>query len=138
MIITEYHKKVFNAEICPYCNSGVKQVSETFVYGREYSGRKVIVCENYPKCEAYVGCHDNGTPLGRLADKKLRNAKIDAHNHFDKIWKEKIVRRGKLYKHLSDYLEIPIEYTHIGMFGIDTCKKVAEWSKERYKEINQI
>ena len=27
-------------------------------------------------------------------------------------------------------LEIPIEYTHIGMFSIETCRKVVEYSKQ--------
>lgn len=76
--------------------------------------------------------------MGRLASKELRIAKRNAHLYFDKIWKEKYADRTEQYEYLADYLGIPNEYTHIGMFSIRTCKKVEEWAKERYKEIQEI
>ena len=135
MEITPYHKDVIYAKICPYCKSKTKTISESDVYGREYKGRKIIACVNFPRCDSYVGTHDNGEALGRLANKALRAAKKNAHYWFDKIWKEKFAERSELYMYLSDYLELPGEYTHIGMFSLSTCNKVAEWPKERYKEI---
>lgn len=138
MTLTPYQSDVINAKICPYCKSGTKVISETDVYGKEYRGRNIIACVNYPNCNAYVGCHEDGRPLGRLADIKLRKAKKDAHYHFDKIWKEKYADRSELYGYLSDFLELPEEYTHIGMFSAKTCKKVIEWSKERYSEIKSL
>ncbi len=126
-------KKKFNdvyyAKKCPYCGSGTKNLSETDIYGREYSGRKVIACKEYPKCNSYVGCHDNGKPLGRLANIELRQAKKKAHEYFDLLYKENHMNRLEAYKRLSIYLDIPKKYTHIGMFNITTCKKVIEFSK---------
>lgn len=127
--------KILKAELCPYCGSCTKRVSETDVYGKEYKGREIIVCVNFPKCDSYVGTHKDGEPLGRLASKLLREERRKAHLNFDKIWREEIVDRSDLYKELSEFLQIPGEYTHIGMFSKSTCIKVQEWSKKRYTEL---
>ena len=128
--LSAYSKDVFAAKICPYCKSeNIKIISETDVYGREYKGRKIIACGNYPACDSYVGTHDDGTALGRLANKELRLAKKEAHNTFDRLWKSKEMSRGKAYQMLSDFLEIDSKYTHIGMFSVETCKKIIEWVK---------
>ena len=44
IVLTEYQKKIINAEICPYCKSETKIVDETFIYGKDYRGRKVFCC----------------------------------------------------------------------------------------------
>lgn len=137
MELTPYQKDVINAKICPYCKSTTKVVSETDIYGKEYRGRKIIACVNYPKCDAYVGTHDDGSGLGRLANKKLRLAKGAAHKWFDKIWREKMAERNELYERLADYLNIPDEFTHIGMFGVETCKKVEIWAFKTYDNNGQ-
>lgn len=135
MELSDFHIKVLNATICPYCKADTKTISQTDVYGKEYSGRAIIACKNFPNCDAYVGTHEDGKALGRLANKTLRNAKINAHHWFDKIWKGKYIDRGVLYSELSDYLEIPREFTHIGMFSVKTCKSVEEWALNKYKNI---
>ena len=138
MKLTPLHSDIINAKICPYCKSNVKIISETDVYGKEYKGRKIIACINFPKCDSYVGTHDDETALGRLANKELRIAKKNAHYWFDKHWKEGFINRGELYKYLSDYLELPSKYTHIGMFSIKTCNLTKEWAKQRYIEIQSL
>ena len=135
MTITEKHKKILRAELCPYCDSSTETTTETEIYGREYKGRSIIKCTNYPNCDAYVGTHEDGEPLGRLADKELRNAKRNAHDSFDRIWKEKLVNRSALYKQLSEHLNIPAQYTHIGMFSKKTCLRVDSWAKQKYNSI---
>ena len=49
MELTPFHKDVIHAKVCPYCKSSTKIISETEVYGREYKGRKLIACINFPK-----------------------------------------------------------------------------------------
>ena len=72
---------------CPYCGSRARLVDSTAIYGRSYG--MTWVCERYPSCGAYVGCHPGTTtPLGRLADKKLRAAKKAAHAAFDPLNEE--------------------------------------------------
>lgn len=137
MKLSPYQKDVLSAKICPYCKSSTEVVSETDIYGKEYKDRMMIRCRNYKVCDSYVGCDDNGITLGRLASKKLRSAKMEAHKYFDKLWKERLIERSKAYEDLADYLELPDKYCHIGMFNVDTCKKVAEWSKQEYIKLKK-
>ncbi len=59
------------AQVCPFCNSSVSLVDSAKVYGRSYGF--IYLCDQYPKCDARVGCHPGSNkPLGTLADKELR------------------------------------------------------------------
>ena len=121
MKLSKYAQAVYNAEICPYCGGKTKVVTGTEISGKEYKGRKMIACVNFPECDSYVGTHDNGKPLGRLANQKLRDMRKAVHERFDELWKDKYVTRGEAYNWLSKTLNIPLEYTHIGYFSIKTC-----------------
>lgn len=135
MQLTTHQLKILNAEICPYCGCETKIVDEFFIYGKQYKNRNVICCVNFPKCDSYVGTHEDGSPLGRLADKELRSWKKSAHKYFDAIWKEELKDRSELYKDMSLYLGIPSEYTHIGMFQKTTCRKVIYWASNLYHKL---
>lgn len=126
MILIEKHLKIINGENCPYCFDEPEYVDSEEIYGKSYG--MVYLCR---PCNAYVGVH-KGTnkPLGRLANKELRKWKKEAHEYFDKIWKLKINTRKESYKWLSIHLDIPSQFTHIGMFGVDTCKEVVRLSKQ--------
>ena len=106
---------------CPYCKSKVVLADSAIVYGRSFG--PIYLCSNWPQCDAYVGCHKGTTkPLGRLANKELRQWKIKAHNALDELWKQKRYTRHKAYLIASDILGKPFEETHIGMFDIQDCK----------------
>lgn len=121
--------------ICPYCNAKATCKDSSVVYssGRDYG--PIWVCDNYPSCNSYVGCHP-GTkkPLGRLADKELRGWKVQAHAAFDPLWRRKINKegcrkkdaRGAGYAWLATRLDIPVDDCHIGMFDVARCRKVVE------------
>jgi len=127
--VSEKHKRILRAEECPYCGGGTVLIDSKVIYGRSYG----LVWACAKGCDAYVGVH-KGTkkPLGRLANKELRKAKSDAHKYFDKLWKSKAMKRKEAYKWLADNLGIPTEYTHIGMFNVDTCNKVIQICKEQF------
>ena len=132
---------------CPYCGSQVILKDASFIYNtsksKEYG--KVWVCNNYPKCDAYVGCH-KGTdkPKGRLANPRLRCLKMEAHKQFDPLWKSGLMSRKEAYMWLSNHLNISIEDCHIGMFDVKECQKtihicrkfsdplVEEYRREKY------
>lgn len=119
------------APICPYCG----QISKFFqsskgIYFKDYG--PVYACM---PCSAWVGCHKGTeTPLGRLANRKLRIAKMRAHAAFDPLWKKKMKNeniknheaRGAAYKWLSEALGVASDDCHIGMFDVETCMKVVE------------
>lgn len=126
LVLTDRQKLIVSGKICPYCGRRTEYTDSEEVYGKSYG--MIYICR---PCNAFVGVH-KGTnmALGRLANKDLREAKKNAHLYFDKIWKLSILGRSESYKWLSSMLEIPIEYTHIGMFSIETCRKVVEYSKQ--------
>jgi zinc-finger-containing domain len=114
---------------CPICGSGTKEMTETQIYGREYKGVKMIACENYPKCNSYVGTHkDTGIPLGRLADHELRIARKEAHDVFDRLWKLAHMTRQQAYEELSSQLDLDPYLTHFAYFSKDTCLKAKNWA----------
>lgn len=121
--------RIYRGEICPYCGKHSEYVDSQIVYGVSHG--MIYICR---PCNAYVGVH-KGTDRakGRLADKGLRNQKIEAHKYFDLIWKDKIMSRPSAYKMLAKQLNIPVQYTHIGMFGLKTCKSVVSIAKNILK-----
>jgi hypothetical protein len=114
--------------VCPYCGKDAVLVDSAEVYGRSYG--LIYLCR---PCKAWVGVH-KGTekPLGRLANKELREAKKAAHAAFDPLWRAKIRRDGCSksqarkagYSWLAKQLGIHFSECHIGMFDVDLCEKV--------------
>lgn len=118
--LTESQKRIMRGEICPYCGKPSKYIDSVEIYGVSYG---MIYCCR--PCDAYVGVHvGTNRAKGRLANAGLRKWKREAHKYFDHIWKSEYMGRKYAYKWLSGQLGIPAKHTHIGMFGIDTCKKV--------------
>ncbi|MDR1200877.1 MAG: DUF3268 family zinc-finger domain-containing protein [Tannerellaceae bacterium] len=131
-----------NPDVCPYCGGKVELVDSSEIYGRSYG--LMYLCK---PCEAYVGVH-KGTDkaLGTLANKELRDARKQAHYHFDVIAKTSLINeiwgkyipglsnRNKAYLWLSMQLGVEPDECHIALFDIDTCKKVVEISKKAYKK----
>lgn len=126
MKLTDKQKEILRGHICPYCHSKSEYRDSSEIYGRSFG--MIYIC---PKCKAYVGVH-KGTDraLGRLADAELRACKIEAHSYFDELFKRGIMKRRDAYRWLSRQLGIPKEYTHIGMFSPDTCRRVVSICKE--------
>lgn len=117
--------KMLEGKVCPYCKQGTVYVDSKEVYPKSYG--MIYLCR---PCNAWVGVHKNtDESLGRVANKELREAKKEAHKHFDKLWSTGNMTRNEAYRKLSEYLKLPKEYTHIGMFKLSTCYRVIEWSK---------
>lgn len=117
--------------LCPYCNNPTSLVSAGVIYPHR-PDLAASVFYNCAPCKAYVGCH-KGTnkPLGRLANRELRTAKLKAHLAFDPIWKDNQLTRKEAYKWLATQLNITNEQCHIGMFDVEQCNQVLEACKKR-------
>ncbi len=118
---------------CPYCGMPTTLVDSAVIYGKSYDGK----CYYCKPCQAWVGCH-KGTDkaMGRVANKKLRELKHQAHGIFDRIWKEGyVINRVEAYEILSNYLGLPKEQTHIGMFDEEMCHRTIEFSSMYLTEI---
>ena len=123
---------------CPYCGADLELKDASYIYhsGKSKQWGKVWVCSNYPKCDAYVGCHEGTTlPLGRPANARLRTLKAEAHKQFDPIWKSGLMNRREAYKWLASMLDIPLDECHIGMFDVKMCQKVIQLCKKQDNKV---
>ena len=117
---------------CPDCDSPARLTTR----GEEGMGgpseAAVYVCQNYPSCDCYVGCHP-GTdePLGTLADKELRRLRSRAHKAFDWFWKSGQITRDEAYSLLAEHLGVSPEQAHIGMLDCEQCRSVVGYFRER-------
>ena len=124
--------------LCPYCASKSELVKGSVIYPH----RNDLYNLNFwlcAPCDAYVGCHKGTTnPLGRLANKELRSAKSEAHKFFDPLWhnseKPRRHARNAAYSWLAEALGVPTQECHIGMFDVETCRRVVEICKNRLKD----
>lgn len=118
------------SKICPYCGSSISLKSNSIIYGKKLGSGYVYICNDFPRCDSYVGTHTNKNPYGRLANKELRKMKQYAHVIFDFLWKWKKKHkndryaRKKAYLWLSGEMNKSVDDTHIGYFNKDETTKV--------------
>lgn len=128
---------------CPYCLRQAKRVGGRVIYPHrpDLSDLSFFHCA---PCHAYVGCHPDGRPMGRLANAALRRMKQAAHAAFDPLWatfaaqqlaypeesrpnsKLKRIMRSRAYAWLSVQLGVQVDDTHIGMFDEAQCQRVID------------
>lgn len=121
---------------CPYCGADSVLINGAQLYGHrpDLADKRFYRCD---PCRAWVGCHPGTTtPLGRLANAELRQAKSAAHAVFDPIWRtapktERKRARGDAYSWLAEQLGIRKAECHIGMFDVDMCERVVEVCRSR-------
>lgn len=125
--------------VCPYCGQETEHVSDTEIYKQSYGGM-MYLCRD---CDAYVGCHKPRPTeaLGRVANKELREAKIQAHAYFDNLWERKMAQglnkyhaRNKAYKWLAGEMGIDRKFCHIGMFDVAECMECVRICRPYYKQ----
>ena len=111
---------------CPYCGRFVKLRKGSELFGPNARIKKVYVCSNYPVCDAYVSADSKGKPMGTLANKGLRELRVQAHKSFDRLWRSGYMTREWAYKWLSVRLGINERHCHIGQFGEERCEETIE------------
>lgn len=129
---------ILHGRVCAYCLEETKLVNSQEIYGEGRDYGWMYWCKD---CDAHVGCHHGSiTSKGRVANASLRALKIEAHKYFDNLWKKKIAMEGvsktkarrAAYSWLSETMKIDPEFTHIGMFTENECRKVIEICKPYY------
>ena len=63
------------------------------------------------------------------ADYQTRQARIEAHSWFDRLWQSGSYTRKGAYKALSKYLRIPTRKTHIGHFNVEQCQRTVDFCR---------
>ena len=126
-------EQIVTGQICPYCGRNTVLVDSVEVYGRSYG--MMYLCR---PCRAYVGCHQGTTrALGRLANAELRAAKHQAHEVFDRLWKERVISRHEAYRLLAEELNINPDYAHIGMLDVEQCNDVIRIFTKVYQDLKR-
>lgn len=116
---------------CMPCNKAVdaRQTNGSEIYPHRMDLHHLIFYKCL--CGANVGCHKNtSTPMGSLADAKLKKERMAAHKAFDDIYKTGKMTRGESYAWLSEKLGIASKECHIGMFNAEQCKQVVQVANE--------
>lgn len=110
---------------CQYCGEEAIEIygSKLYPYLPDLKHKKFFFCDNGHEA-AWVGCHRNGKPLGRLADSDTRHWRNQAHQIFDPVWQVGNISRSKSYKIMADVLNLTRDEAHIGMFSVDQCKEL--------------
>ncbi len=118
------------------CDAALVQSQTIYPHRPDLWNRPMWLCD----CGAYCGCH-KGTerPVGRPAGKATRQARMDAHAAFDRLWQAKMVRdqisktkaRGAGYLWLADQLDLDPEDCHIGSMTESYARRVVAVCQRR-------
>lgn len=128
-----------NAPRCPYCGSHTIYRSADGIYRENARNEMLYVCKNYPRCDSYVRVQP-GTriPLGTVANRKLRELRIEAHRQFDKLHKRGYMSKHDAYQWLGGVLGVTAREAHIGQLSMLSCnlvireaKKQVEWYQQK-------
>lgn len=118
---------------CPYCHAPAQLRPASSIYGihTKDCAAKLYVCSRYPACDAYVQAHKaTGLPMGTLADKSLRQKRMQAHRTFNQLWEKGFMRKQDAYAWLCVRLGIPEADAHIANFSEYRCDQVISLCKE--------
>jgi ssDNA-binding Zn-finger/Zn-ribbon topoisomerase 1 len=93
-------------------------------YGQFYG------CSRWPDCACTHGAHPDGSPKGIPGDKATREARIAAHEAFDRLWKPRgepgKMPRSEAYRILREMMDMTAGEAHIARFTKEQCKKLID------------
>lgn len=145
--------------VCPYCGGQASLVDSAIIYPHSYG--PIYLCK---PCDAHVGVHPGTTkPLGTLANRPLRAARMKTHAVLDPLWKDawklypkldlkgmatvRRTARTRTYAWLAEALGISVHDCHVGMFDQATCvyaqlacadmtaAAIREWAKQKVEGV---
>ena len=98
---------------CPYCGGTAILRDASFVYGTHSPGTKI--------------------PKGTLANRELRQKRIQAHRIFDQIWQQGILSKPEAYRWVADKFCLTDKQAHIGQFSNYMCDQLIRESADVLK-----
>lgn len=85
-------------------------------------------------CRHHVGCHKGTTkPLGCIPTPQIKEARRHIHELIDPLWKYGEIKRGKLYRMISN--KLGYEYHTAEIRSIDEARKVYIIAREIKKKL---
>lgn len=109
---------------CPRCGARPVIRQASYVYGEKaaQSKARLLVCRNYPACDTYTSIH--GKQVGRLADRKLRQLRIEAHRLQELLVRHGVMSKANIYFWMRYHYMLTPKQAHISMFDREMCRKV--------------
>lgn len=110
---------------CMHCDS-----EGVLISGAEHKPQRPELANKWfyicPQCEdSFVSCHkETKTPMGKMANRETRVARIAAHASFDGAWSRIGLTRFAAYKILAKEMKLSREDCHIAHFSIEQCAEV--------------
>lgn len=111
---------------CPECNAPmVLRATAKYRYPNG-DPRKFWGCSRFPECRAVHGAHPDGRPLGTPGDVETKEARMIAHERFDRLWKGagRRMSRNAAYRLLQGVMGMGKEEAHIGRFTREQCEEL--------------
>ena len=115
------------------CHCGATAVLRpaSFIHTNPYYDEYIYVCSKYPECDSYVGAHKRSRkPKGTLADKNLRNKRIEAHKIFNKLWTTGLMEKWQAYKWMQGKLGLHRYDAHIAKLSPYMCDLLIKYCCE--------
>lgn len=109
---------------CDICGAPTELVHNIEIYGHPVGDWEWHIRCTDPNCGAHVETNP-GTGVARagMATPETRQARIMAHNTFDRLWKTKYQRRNA-YEWLARMMNLSRKDCHIGRFSYEQCHEV--------------
>jgi len=109
---------------CPECGASMILRSTKKFTNKDGSPRKFYGCSTFPKCRGTHGAHQDGKPLGIPGDLKTKQARMAAHDSFNRLWQNGHMERGYAYEWLSIQMKLSSDHCHISQFNEEQCQHV--------------
>jgi ssDNA-binding Zn-finger/Zn-ribbon topoisomerase 1 len=81
-------------------------------------------CLNFPECKGTLGAHTDGRPRGTPGSRQTRQARIDVHNMFDRIWQQGRMSRPQAYAWMRQVMALSEEEAKISQFSAEQCERL--------------
>lgn len=113
---------------CHHCGQPCRPATGAEIYPHrpDLHAKRFYICEN---CEAWVGCHANGLPLGTAANKELRGRRRQCHEMFDSMWRDKTHFRSRTRAY--NWLHNVVGVGHFSHMGVAECLRALEMMERK-------
>lgn len=123
---------------CNYCRRPAELYSgrEVYPHREDLFQRRFWVC--WP-CQAWTGCRQEGdlsAPLGPLANEELRQARYEAHQAFETLWKTGEMTREQAYAWLAEALNMDPRLCRINNLNVAECHAAVSMAKARMRDVD--
>jgi len=114
---------------CPECGAPMKLKCSR--YGLFYG------CSSWQDtgCEGSHGAHPDGAPRGVPANRATKDARIEAHRLFDRIWGTGLQKRTAAYRWMREAMGMTPDEAHIGRFSIEDCERLLGKIRAAFPEL---